>query len=158
MKMINEMGTAKKPSREETVPVFKPEIVVLFCRHCVVPDADLTIAAKANSRFQAKLVMMPCTKKVEASHLLKILAQGADGVEVVGCPFQQCQTLSGSLQAEKRLEHARRLLRESGLEAERLGMERGLNLSGLQLVLLAEKRADAVRPLGPNPVKGTRIQ
>jgi len=139
--------------REEPAVNFKPEIVLLYCQNCVVEDADLSVAAKANSRFQAKLVMMPCASKVEASHLLKILAQGADGVVVVGCPYQQCHRLDGSLRAEKRIEYLKQLLRESGLPAERLGMERGLNLSGLQLMLLAEKRALAVRPLGPNPMK-----
>ena len=144
-------------TREDLQSGFKPEIILFYCRRCVEEEADLFIAAKATSRFAAKLVMMPCTSKVEESHLLKLLAEGADGVQVVGCPYQQCQRLLGNLQAERRIEHARGYLREIGLGAERLGMERGLHFSGLQLLLLAEKRAHAVRPLGPNPMKGERI-
>ena len=139
---------------EKTIATFKPEIVVLYCQHCVVPDADLTIAAKATSRFRARLVMMPCTSKVEPSHLLKILADGADGVQVVGCPRRQCRRLDGNLRAEKRIEYARRLLHQIRMGAERLDMERGLDFSGLQLMLLAERRANAVAALGPNPMKG----
>jgi coenzyme F420-reducing hydrogenase delta subunit len=141
-------------TREDTWTRFKPEIILLYCQRCLEEAADLFIAAKATSRFAAKLVMMPCTSKVEESHLLKLLAEGADGVQVVGCPFQQCQRLLGNVRAEKRVEHVRGYLREIGLGAERLGMERGLHFSGLQLLLLAEKRAHAVRPLGPNPMKG----
>jgi coenzyme F420-reducing hydrogenase delta subunit len=131
---------------------FKPEIVVLFCQHCIVPDADLTIAGMATSRFKAKLVMMPCSSKIEPAHLLKILAEGADGIQVLGCPHRQCRRLDGNLRAEKRIEYVRQLLHQIRLGAERLGMERGLDFSGLQLMLLAERRANAVKPLGRNPM------
>ena len=143
---------------EKEAEVFRPEIVVLFCQHCVVPDADLSVATMATSRFRARLVMMPCTSKVEPSHLLKILAEGADGIQVVGCPHRQCRRLDGNLRAEKRIEYVRRLLHQIRMGAERLGMERGLNFSGLQLMLLAERRANAVKPLGRNPMQEERFK
>jgi len=150
------MAPRTETAGEKTAETFKPEIVVLYCQHCVVQDADLTIAMKATSRFRAKLVMMPCTGKIEPSHLLKILAHGADGIQVLGCPYQQCHRLDGNLRAEKRIEYTRQLLHQIRMGPERLGMERGLDFSGLQLMLLAERRADAVKPLGPNPMKGER--
>jgi len=139
---------------EREAEVFRPEIVVLFCQHCVVPDADLTVAGMATSRFKAKLVMIPCTGKIETSQLLSILAEGVDGIQVVGCPRQQCHRLDGNLRAEKRVERVRQFLHEIRMGTERLDMERGLDFSGLQLMLLAERRANAVKPLGPNPMKG----
>lgn len=141
---------------EKEATTFVPEILVLFCQHCVVADADLTVAGMATSRFKAKLVMMPCTGKIEPDHLLKILAEGVDGIQVVGCPRQQCHRLDGNLRAEKRIERVRRLLHQIGMGTERLDMERGLDFSGLQLMLMAERRANAVKPLGPNPMKGER--
>jgi len=147
------MAPRTENRREDSMAGFKPEIIVLYCQRCVEEKADLLMAAKATSRLAARLVMLPCASQLEESHLLKLLAEGADGVQVVGCPLQQCQRLLGNVQAEKRVEHARGYLREIGMGPERLGMERGLHFSGLQLLLLAEKRARAVWPLGPNPMK-----
>jgi coenzyme F420-reducing hydrogenase delta subunit len=55
--------------------------------------------------------------------------------------------------AEKRIEHTRKLLEESLMGADRLGMKRGENLTLDELINFAEERAKAVRALGPNPMK-----
>ena len=141
---------ASKIDREE----FEPEIVVLYCQNCLEKDEELKATLNEISGFRAQFLIMPCTSKVEASHVLKILAEGADGVLVVGCKPDHCQFLIGNTMAEKRVQQARRFLDEIHMGAERAGMDRGEGLSPLQVVTLAELRADAVRPLGPNPMKG----
>jgi len=133
---------------------FKPEIVVLYCKNCLAKDSGPVGNMVSNSKFSARLVMLPCSSKVEASHVLKILAQGADGVEVVGCPEKQCRFLVGNTRAEKRIEYARQLLGKINFDMDRLGMDRGENLSLSQLISLAEKRANAVMNIGPNLMKG----
>ena len=133
------------PSSEKKENPPKPEIVVLYCQHCAAKNADTGVGRRALSRLRARLVMMPCSSKVDASQLFQLLAEGADGVEVVACPYQQCRLLEGNVRAEKRVDHARRLLAEAGLNVERVGIQRGSNLSGLDLMLLAEKRAEAVK-------------
>lgn len=136
------------------VAEFEPEIVVLYCQHCVAKDADVAAAAKAVSGFKPRFEVMPCSSKVEAAHVLKILEGGADGVAVVGCPEKRCRFLVGSTMAEKRIEYGRGLLEEIGMGADRLGMDRASQLSAAQLVEIAEHRAAAARTLGPNPMKG----
>ncbi len=131
----------------------EPTVVVLYCQNCVAESVDAAALSKDVSRFKLRLVVMPCSSKVEASHVLKLLDEGADGVLVVGCPENQCRFLVGSTMAEKRIEYARGLLHEIRMGADRLGMERGDRLSAAQLTELAERRAAAVRPLGPNPMK-----
>ncbi len=133
---------------------FEPEIVVLYCQQCVAEDADVAAAAKAVSGFRPRFEVMPCSSKVEASHVLKLIEQGADGVAVVGCPEKRCRFLVGSTMAEKRIEYARGLLDEIRMGAERLGMDRASQLSAARLVEIAEHRAAAARALGPNPMKG----
>ena len=132
----------------------EPDVVVLYCQHCVAEDADLAAAAKTVSGFRPRFEVMPCSSKVEASHVLKLLERGADAVAVVGCPEKACRFLVGSTMAEKRVEYARRLLGEIRMGADRLGMDRGGQLSAAQLTEIAERRAAAVRALGPNPMKG----
>jgi len=137
---------------------FKPDIVVLYCQHCVVENIDERRIAKTVSGFNLQFSVLPCSSKVEPAHMLKLLDRGADGVQVVGCTAQQCRFLVGSTMAEKRVEYTCGLLDEVRIGADRLGMERTDPLTAAQLVELAERRAAAVRPLGPNPMKGPQRQ
>jgi F420-non-reducing hydrogenase iron-sulfur subunit len=102
--------------------------------------------------------MMPCSSKIEVPHILRVLEQGVDGVEVAACPESKCHFLVGSLRAEKRVDYTRRLLDEIQIGAERLGISRGTGLSAKKLMGLAERRAEAVKTLGPNPMKKGDIQ
>lgn len=132
---------------------FDPEIVVLYCQHSVAENANVTRDSQRASGFNVRPTMIPCSSKVEIPHLLRVLEEGADGLELVACPEEKCQFLVGSLMAEKRIERARRLLEEVGMGAERLGLSRAGGLSAEGLVGLAGARAEALKPLGPNPMK-----
>ena len=131
---------------------FEPEIVVLYCQHSVAQDASITLHSERTSGFAVRSTMIPCSRKVEIPHVPKILEQGADGVELVACPEDKCRFLVGSLMAEKRVERARGALDEIGMGADRVGLSRSERLSAEGLIGLAEARATAVKPLGPNPM------
>ncbi|MHC4176526.1 MAG: hydrogenase iron-sulfur subunit [Planctomycetota bacterium] len=132
---------------------FDPEIVVLYCQHCVAGDASVTVASQQTRGLSVRPKMMPCSSKVEIPHLLKILEQGADGVELVACPQDRCRFLVGSLKAEKRVDRASGLLDEIRMGGQRLGLSRRTKLAAEDLIALARARAEAVKPLGPNPMK-----
>ena len=132
---------------------FEPEIVILYCQNCLAHNEEVKKSNNNGSGFKGRFLMMPCSSKVEASHVLKILSEGADAVQVVGCKTDHCRFLVGSMMAEKRIEYARKLLDESLMGADRLGMDRGENLTSKELIGIAEERAKAVRSLGPNPMK-----
>jgi coenzyme F420-reducing hydrogenase delta subunit len=100
-----------------------------------------------------RLVVLPCSSNVEVRQLVKMLEQGADGIQVVACPEQACRFLVGSNKAEKRIDYVRRLLAEINFGAERVGIVRGTSLSAEQLLGLARERAALLRDLGPNPMR-----
>ncbi len=122
---------------------FVPQIVVLYCRHCVSDDGEAAIETTA-AKSSVKTVMMPCSSKVETPNVLKILADGADGVEIVACPEKQCRFLVGSRKAEKRIDYAKGLLEKIEISAERLGITRKSGLNVEDLIAIAAKRADAI--------------
>ncbi len=132
---------------------FEPEVVVLHCQHCISPEADATLEAERASGVSVKLVMMPCSSKIEVPYILKILERGADAVEVVACPVSKCRFLVGSACAEKRVEYVGGLLDQIHVGGQRVGISRGLGLSAKKLVALAVARANAAKVLGPNPMK-----
>ena len=132
-----------------------PEVVVLFCQRSLCNHESLYVLSQKTSGFSLSIKMMPCSSKIEVPYVLKILESGADAVEIVACPEKSCQYLVGSLRAEKRIEYIRGLLEKIGYAPERVGISRKILRSAEELINLAEARADAVRPLGANPMKSS---
>ena len=63
---------------------FQPEIVVLYCQNSASQEVRLDNAFRQLDGSRARLVVMPCSSKVEIEYMVKILEQGADGIQVVG--------------------------------------------------------------------------
>src|SRR5574340_1666470 len=69
-----------------------------------------------------KVIMMPCTGRVDILHLLKAFEAGADAVFVAGCLEGECHSLTGNIKAKKRVNKLKKDLAQMGLEPERLEM------------------------------------
>ena len=135
-------------------PGSTPRIVVVYCRNAVASSADLLDGRYTAKGFNAYFAALPCSSKVEPSYLLKILADGADGLLVVACPEGHCRFMVGNVRAEKRINYVRTLLDKAKMGAERLTLERGENLTEKDLLSLAQRRVEPLKILGPNPMKG----
>jgi F420-non-reducing hydrogenase iron-sulfur subunit len=134
---------------------FEPDIVILFCQHCVNKDVEPVDSIRKLPGFTARNVVMPCSSKVESRQLLKLLEKGADGIQVVACPDGSCGFLVGSNRAERRVDYVRGILEEIDFGTERVGIARETGLHEEKLMALGALRADLVRPLGPSPMKTT---
>ena len=103
-----------------------------------------------------RIVLVPCTGKVDILHILRAFEKGADGVYVVGCMEGECHYDSGNFRARKRVEQAQKLLDAIGIGGERVQM---YNLSageGLKFAEYAVEMDNRIRELGPNPIKSAR--
>jgi coenzyme F420-reducing hydrogenase delta subunit len=138
-------------------PDIQPEIVVLYCRQALDAEERPPEGLRQAKGFSARLVLLPCSSKVEAYQMLKIVEQGADGVLLVACPEKACQFLVGSLKAERRVERARQLLQLVNMGPERVAIKRAAGLSLNDILALAGQRAQEVKALGPNPMKGDNL-
>jgi coenzyme F420-reducing hydrogenase delta subunit len=136
--------------------VFEPEVLLLYCGRALADGNPLPEGARSGSGFKVRFVMMPCSSKIETRHLIKLIEQGADAVEVVACPGRECRFTVGSSRAEHRVGHARAILEEVGMSGERLGIVRRDGLSAGEIMSIAGERADLVRPLGENPMRAAR--
>ena len=67
--------------------------------------------------------------KLHIIHILRALEDGADGVVVAGCLEGDCHFITGNLQAKKRVMYVKNLLKEIGIEPERVEM---YNMSSAQ--------------------------
>jgi len=95
------------------------KIVVYHCRNLRL-FGDGAQKTYARSRPGLKLVAIPCSGKIEAHHLLKTLAAGAQGVLVLACAEKSCQYMEGSKRSHKRVDYARSWLVKLGIETDRL--------------------------------------
>jgi len=84
-----------------------------------------------------RLVSIPCSGKLEAHHLLKTLAAGAEGVLVLACKESACHYLEGSYRSHKRFDYARTWLERIGLDPNMIEFRHAtpMNRTGLEDLL-----------------------
>lgn len=132
---------------------FEPEIIILFCQNSVKKDVTLTDSSRRLSGLLARFVVMPCSSKVAFEHLVGLMQKGVDGIQVIRCPDRTCHFLDGNAKTVNRVKHARSMLDEIGYGSDRIGITEGRNLSTDDILNLAIAHGQAVRSLGPNPMK-----
>jgi F420-non-reducing hydrogenase iron-sulfur subunit len=137
---------------------FEPEITAFYCVYCGYMAADTAGTLQVQYPANVKFVRMPCTGKTDIRYLLEALEQGADGVFLVACPIGNCHHVRGNERGLARLQRAKKLLAEIGLEPERLDI---FFMSGSQayaFALAAQTMTERIRQLGPNPLRVGREQ
>jgi coenzyme F420-reducing hydrogenase delta subunit len=102
---------------------------------------------------EIKIIMMPCTGRVDIIHLLKAFEGGADVVFVAGCLEGECHYLAGNLRAKKRVMKVKKDFAQMGLEPERLEMFNLSSSEGPRFAAIAQEMAERAYKLGPSPIK-----
>ena len=123
------------------------EIVVLYCGRAVQLEARLSELSHRTNGHRVRHVMLACGNKVETLDLLKLVQGGAAGVLVVCCPFTECQFTTGSRHAAGRVQHARQLLEEIGLAADRIKFIVGFSLTGDNVAELVKAHLETLNNL-----------
>lgn len=88
-------------------------IVVYRCQNCGGPQRIVEMP-------WVREFVLSCAGQLEVIHILRAFEDGEYGVCVVHCDPATCRTLEGSATAMRRIEYARRLLREIPIDEERL--------------------------------------
>jgi F420-non-reducing hydrogenase iron-sulfur subunit len=135
---------------EET---YQPKVVAFCCHYCSYSAADLAGSMRLEYAPNIRIIKLMCTGKMDTILLLKAFEDGADAVFVAGCEEGSCHFIEGNLRAKKRVAQAKLMLKEVGIEPERLEM---YNISASNATLFAkasdEMTARAVK-LGPTKFK-----
>jgi F420-non-reducing hydrogenase iron-sulfur subunit len=103
-----------------------------------------------------KIIHVPCSGKVDVLHLLRAIQKGADGVYVVGCLEGTCHYKEGNFRAKERVQHARSLLEEIGIEGDRVRMYNLSSGEGPTFAAYAKEMTEHIIELGPNPLNNHR--
>jgi len=135
---------------------FEPRIIGFLCNWCSYAGADLAGVSRISYPTNIRIIRLMCSGRVDPVIVLETLAQGADGVMVMGCHIGDCHYITGNLQAERKIDMLKKLLARTGLEVERLRLEWVSASEGGRFAELVKEFTEQIRKLGPSPLAGDK--
>ena len=134
----------------------EPLILAFCCHYCAYAAADLAGSMRLQYPTNVRVLKLPCTGKLEVNYLLTAFERGVDGVIVAGCLEGGCHFLEGNLRARRRVERAREILGEIGLEPERVEMFNLSSAEGPRFAQIVTEMSTRLTKLGPSPLRPER--
>ena len=105
-----------------TVAESSPRIIGFCCQNALRGEEELAGKGWVSYEPTIKIVVLPCSSKVETLTIIKAFESGADAVFVLGCPDGKCHLIDGNCRAQKIVNYTKGLLEEIGIESSRLEM------------------------------------
>ena len=132
---------------------YQPLILAFCCHYCAYAAADLAGSMRLQYPNNVRVLKLPCTGKLEVNFILAAFERGVDGVIVAGCLEGGCHFLEGNLRARRRVERARELLGEIGLEPERVEMFNLSSAEGPRFAQIVTEMTTRLTGFGPSPLR-----
>ena len=121
-KAIDFSGASDDPILAEIDALGKGNIIAFCCAESAYQAADNAGKLRIHSPSQIRVISLPCIGRVDVLHILKAIEFGATGVLVMGCQEGACRHLEGNIRARERVNHAQNLLKEVGMNGEKVKM------------------------------------
>jgi coenzyme F420-reducing hydrogenase delta subunit/NAD-dependent dihydropyrimidine dehydrogenase PreA subunit len=128
---------------------FEPVIVAFACNECCYAAADLAGVSHFQYPPNILIVRVPCSGRVDLTHILRAFENGADGVMIGGCLQDQCHYVDGNIKARTRIDFLKSLLEKMGMRPERVRMEFISAAMGDRFAVVAKEMTEEIRGLGP---------
>ncbi len=134
---------------------FEPRIVGFLCNWCSYTGADLAGTARKKYPPNVRVIRVMCTGRIDPTFVLKALESGADGVLICGCHPGDCHYQSGNYNAMRRFILLQKMLKELGIEPERVKLEWVSASEGERYTEVVKEFTEQIRTLGPfvHPMK-----
>lgn len=100
--------------------MFRPKIVGFACQWSLPVEANAASASRIQGYPRIRLVQVTCVGRIDPVIVLESLAEGADGVLIIGCSPPDCHYIQGNSQAEHTVKILKKLIALVGLEPERV--------------------------------------
>ncbi|OGO60216.1 MAG: methyl-viologen-reducing hydrogenase subunit delta [Chloroflexi bacterium RBG_19FT_COMBO_49_13] len=128
---------------------FEPVIVGFLCNWCSYRAADLAGTSRIKYAPNMRPIRVMCSGRVDPQFVLKALREGADGVMIAGCHPGECHYVEGNIKTLRRFSLLQRLLRQWGIEDERVQLVWASASEGNILAAAVDRMTEQVRALGP---------
>jgi len=128
---------------------FEPVIVGFLCNWCSYRAADLAGTSRTKYAPNMRAIRVMCSGRVDPQFVLKALLEGADGVMIAGCHPGECHYVEGNIKALRRYILLKRMLKQWGIEEERVQLVWASASEGNILAEFVDRMTEEVRALGP---------
>lgn len=128
---------------------FEPVIVGFLCNWCSYRAADLAGTSRTKYAPNMRAIRVMCSGRVDPQFVLKALREGADGVMIAGCHPGECHYVEGNIKALRRYILLKRMLKQWGIEEERVQLVWASASEGNILAKAVDRMTEEVRALGP---------
>jgi len=137
------------PSPASTPRAWQPRIVAFFCNWCTYTAADLAGVSRLKYASNVRVIRLMCSGRVDPQFIVEALVKGADGVLIGGCHPGDCHYVEGNYKMLRRFRLLGRLLKDMGLEPERVRLEWISAAEGEKVKRVVNDLTEQVRKLGP---------
>jgi len=127
----------------------KPLIFVFACKECGGTADDAVAMAMKQYGSNMRVMKVPCTGIVRVEQILEAFKMGAQRVVISGCKSDGCHYETGVQIVEKRVELARQILKEMGIEPGRLLLFKSVFIEGLGILKVAKGAIKWLEKIGP---------
>lgn len=128
---------------------FKPVIVGFLCNWCSYRAADLAGTSRMGYPATLRDIRIMCTGRLDPTFVLRALERGADGVLIMGCHPGQCHYQEGNYKAIRRFALLKRVLRQLGVEDQRVQLHWASAAQGVLFAQTVDKMTRELQELGP---------
>jgi len=132
-------------------------ILALVCENDAYPALDIAGMNRLSYSADVRVIPVRCLGSVNVIWIKDALAQGMDGVFLMGCKHgddYQCHFVKGSELAEIRMKKIGDALASLALENERVAQFQVAIDEYDKLPQMIDEFVEMVEELGPNPFKG----
>lgn len=128
---------------------YEPVIVGFLCNWCSYRAADLAGTSRLQYAPNLRAIRVMCSGRVDPQFVMKALREGADGVLIAGCHPGECHYVEGNIKALRRFILLKHVLRQLGIEEERVQLVWASASEGIILAEAIDKMTAQLRDLGP---------
>lgn len=135
---------------KEVKTEFEPKILAFCCNWCAYAGADLAGVSRFQMPTDVRVIRVMCSGRVPPELIIRALANGLDGVMVLGCHPGECHYSEGNYLTRRRAHVLKRLLEYIGIEPERFQLRWVSAAEGAKFSAVVKETTDKIKALGPN--------
>ena len=129
---------------------FKPKILAFCCNWCAYAGADLAGVSRFQMPTDVRVIRVMCSGRVPPELIIRALANGLDGVMILGCHPGECHYSEGNYLTRRRAHVLKRLLMYIGIEPERFQLRWVSAAEAAKFTAVVKEVTDKITALGPN--------
>jgi F420-non-reducing hydrogenase iron-sulfur subunit len=138
---------------------FEPKIIGFLCNWCAYAGADLAGVSRIQYPPNIIIIRVMCSGRIDPAFVLEAFKDGADGVLVAGCHLpSDCHYISGNFKAMRRINLLKKVLKQFGIEPERVRLEWISASEGDKFATVVRDMVSEIKKLGPNPLANKEVK